>query len=200
MALCLVHTAAGYVGYESIRPPERHRPALLAAAVLLANGADLDFLPGIVIGHPAQFHRGVTHTLAAVVAVGVVVWLVRRVRVRDRVAALRAGGWAAAVYASHLALDFVTTDARPPYGGRFLWPLSDAYYLSPVTPLREVLIDPSGRGAFFRSLFQPETRAAWVEEVLILALTVMAVHGLRAWRGATADTETDAVGDLADSS
>src|SRR2546428_7618890 len=70
MALALAHTTAGYLGYEAIRPPGPHRPVLLLAAVALANGPDLDFLPGLVIGHAGAYHRGMTHTLAAVLAAG----------------------------------------------------------------------------------------------------------------------------------
>ena len=71
MALAFAHTTAGYLGYQLVRPPGPHRPALLLAAVALANGADLDFLPGLVIGRAGAYHRGVTHALAAVVVVGV---------------------------------------------------------------------------------------------------------------------------------
>ena len=75
MALCLSHTAAGYLAYEVIRPAGGHRPALLAAAVALANGPDLDFLPGLLLGHPMAYHRGVTHTVLAVAAVACLVAL-----------------------------------------------------------------------------------------------------------------------------
>lgn len=184
MALCFTHTAAGYLAYEAGRPGEGHRPGLLAAAVALANGPDVDFLPGILIGQPGAFHRGVTHTLAAVVVIGVAAALGAGVLGRPRRIVLRAALWAGLVYASHLLLDFFTADVKPPSGGRFLWPLSDAYYLAPVTPLREILIDPSGRLAFLRSLVQPGTIGVWMEEVGILVSVVAAVHGVRAWRSA----------------
>src|SRR2546422_11096315 len=76
MALALAHTTAGCLGYEAIRPPGPHRPVLLLAALALANGPDLDFLPGLVMGHAGAYHRGMTHTLAAVLAVGAAVALV----------------------------------------------------------------------------------------------------------------------------
>jgi len=184
MALCFAHTAAGYLGYEAVRPAGPHRAGLFGAAVLLANGPDLDFLPGILVGQPAAYHRGVTHTLAALVAVGLAVWLLERFRGRPPAGP---AVWAAAVYASHLLLDFFTTNTRPPCGGRFLWPLSDQYYLSPVTPLQEIVIDPSGRVAFVRSLVQPHTAGVWAEEVAILACAVVAVHLARTlWAGVVA--------------
>jgi len=179
MALCFAHTAAGYLAYEVGRPPGAHRPRLLAAAVLLANAPDLDFVPGLVVGAPGAYHRGVTHTLAAVVVVGVAValtgWLARRpYRLWTRAAV-----WASATYASHLLLDYFTTDAAPPYGGRFLWPLSNAFYLAPVTPLGEIIIDPSSRAGFLRSLVGPHTFRIWGADLAVLAFAVGAVQVLR---------------------
>ena len=58
MALCCAHTAAGYLAYEAVRPAGPHQRRLLAAAVALANAPDLDFVPGLVLGHPGMFHRG----------------------------------------------------------------------------------------------------------------------------------------------
>jgi membrane-bound metal-dependent hydrolase YbcI (DUF457 family) len=191
MALCFSHGAAGYLGYEAVRPAGVHRPALLAAAVLLANGPDLDFLPGLIVGHPGAFHRGATHTVAAVAAIALLVALGARLLGRP---ALRPALWAGALWMSHLALDYFTTDARPPYGARFLWPFSDAYYLSPVTPLPEIVIDPSGRTAFFASLIAPSTAHVWLHEMLVLALAVVGVYVLRAcrapiaWRDALEDS------------
>jgi membrane-bound metal-dependent hydrolase YbcI (DUF457 family) len=186
MALCLAHATAGYLGYEAVRPAGAHRPALLAAAVALANGPDVDFLPGLLLGEPAAFHRGVTHTLAAVVAVAIVaaiaVRAVPRWRRRSRFAAL----WAGALWGSHLVVDYFTTCAVPPHGGRFLWPLSRAYWIAPVTPLPEIIIDTTGRVAFLASVFNRTTAAVWAGELLLLVVAVAAVHAFRAWQSSDA--------------
>src|SRR5262245_66644350 len=115
MALCFTHGAAGYLAYEMVRPAGGHRPGLLAAAVALANAPDIDFLPGILLGHPGAYHRGVTHTLLAVVLVAVAVALGIRFAGRGRVPIARAGLWAGAVYASHLVVDFFTVDSVAPH-------------------------------------------------------------------------------------
>src|SRR5262245_9261126 len=130
MALCLAHATGGYLVYEAARPSGPHRPGLLAAAVVLGNAPDFDFLPGVLIGHPGVFHRGVTHTLAAVVVVALVTGVVAWWR-RDATLARRAATFAGAAYGSHLVLDFFTVDVVPPHGAQFLWPFSSAYYLSP---------------------------------------------------------------------
>jgi len=178
MALTFAHTTAGYLGYEVVRSPGPHRPALLLAAVALANGPDLDFLPGLVMGHAGAYHRGVTHTLAAVGAVGAAVALAAGFGGRRRAVVVRAA-WAALLYASHLLLDYLTVDAVPPYGGRFLWPLSGAYYLAPTPVLDGVIIDSSGRAAFVASLLTPQALGVWGRQLACLAVTVALVHGLR---------------------
>jgi membrane-bound metal-dependent hydrolase YbcI (DUF457 family) len=179
MALAFAHTTAGYLAYEVVRPPGLHRPALLLAAVTLANGPDLDFLPGLVLGHAGVYHRGVTHTLGAVVVVGAAVALATGLAGCRRPVVVRAAAWAAAAYASHLLLDYLTADAVPPYGGRFLWPLSDAYYLAPTPVLDQVIIDSSGRAAFVASLLTPQALGVWGRELACLAATVALVHGVR---------------------
>jgi membrane-bound metal-dependent hydrolase YbcI (DUF457 family) len=180
MALCFAHATAGYLAYETIRPAGRHRPGWLAASVLLANAPDLDFVPGLLLGHPGVYHRGMTHTIAAVLVVAAIAALWGWWRGRPARAVLGTGTWAAVVYGSHLVLDFFTVDVRPPYGARFLWPLSDAYWIAPVTPLHEILIDGSNRVAFLRSVLGPETYHVWVGEIGGLLLVLATVRLLRA--------------------
>ena len=179
MALALAHATAGYLGYEAIRPPGPHRPVLLLAAVALANGPDLDFHPGLVIGHAGAYHRGVTHTLGAVVVVGLAVAAASGIGGARRAAVVRAAAWAAAVYASHLVLDYLTFNVVPPSGGRFLWPLSGAYYIAPRPLLDEVIINSSSRGAFVASVLTPHALGVWGRELACLVGIVGLVHGLR---------------------
>ena len=182
MALSLAHATAGYLAYEAVRPAGAHRPLLLGAAVALANGPDLDFVPGLLVGNPAIYHRGVTHTLAAVVVVAALVALGACALGQGRRPALRAGLWAAAVWTSHLVLDYFTINAAVPAGARFLWPLSDRYWIAPVTPLPEIVIDSTGRRAFFASVFNAGTLRVWGGELLLLVVAIAAVHALRAWQ------------------
>src|SRR5262249_62205716 len=85
MALCLAHATAGYLVYEALRPAGPHRPALLAGALLVANAPDLDFLPGLLVGAPAAYHRGLTHTAGALAVVSVAAWIPARL-LRSRAA------------------------------------------------------------------------------------------------------------------
>ena len=191
MALCFAHTAAGYLAYEAVRPTGEHRPGLLAASVLLANGPDLDFVPGILLGHPGVFHRGVTHTvLAAVVVAAVAALAVRGAGPRRRWAA--AGAWAGLVYGSHLLLDFFSVDAVAPYGARFLWPFSDAFYLSPHAFLPEIIIDGRSVGGLVQSLIARHTAGVWAREVALFVVVVASVHAARGALGRLAREESAA--------
>jgi membrane-bound metal-dependent hydrolase YbcI (DUF457 family) len=102
---------------------------------------DLDFLPGLLVGRPVLYHQGESHSLLVALAVSLVVALVL---VRDRRLLLR--GWAVffAAYVSHLVLDYLGSDARPPIGIPLLWPASDATWVSPVAILPGIHHSVSG--------------------------------------------------------
>ena len=188
MALCLAHATAGYLAYEALRPAGPHRPWLLVGAVLVANAPDLDFLPGLAIGDADAYHRGVTHTLGAAVVAVAAAWLVARwcgggARGGGPSGAPRPAWWAAlagAAWTSHLLVDWMTVDAVAPAGIQLLWPLSDAWLHAPFDLLGEIIIDPSGRMAFLRSLLTPAALVAWTREVGIVVAVVAAVHAARA--------------------
>jgi len=67
-------------------------------------------------------HREVTHSLGAALVAGFVALCWSR--------SLRWGLAAAAAWASHVLLDWLGTDTRPPAGVMALWPLSHQYFES----------------------------------------------------------------------
>lgn len=165
MALCFTHATAGYLAYEALRPAGAHRPGMLAAAVVASNAPDLDFLPGLVVGTPAVFHRGITHTVVAAMMVAAIGWLVGRWRQPGGLSGSFCAALVGGAYALHLLVDWVTVDAVPPAGAQFLWPFSSHYQHAPVAAFREIVIDPSGRAAFVASLLGPSARGVWLAEV-----------------------------------
>ena len=105
------------------------RFAALAATIFLANGPDLDYLPGLALGDLNRWHYQGTHSLLfAVLLALAVAWVFRR-RIAPRAAVLPVFLIASL---SHLAADFMTIDLGPPPGIPLLWPLSDARFISPV--------------------------------------------------------------------
>lgn len=182
MALCVAHATAGYLAYEALRPAGRHRPGLLATAVVLANAPDLDFLPGILVGAPTLYHRGVTHTLGAALAVAVGAWLLARAGWLRGATPGFWCGFAGAAWATHLVVDWITVDVVPPFGARFLWPFVHQHLHAPVTVLGEIVVDPRSRLGFVASILAPAALLAWGREVLLAITVVVGVQTARALR------------------
>ena len=104
MPLPLLHAAAGYAVYHATKK-ETHDWKMAAACIALANAADLDFIPGILVGNPNLFHHSCTHSFTAAAAIGLAAaawsWLSKKNEV------LRNSLIAFFAYASHVALDFL---------------------------------------------------------------------------------------------
>jgi membrane-bound metal-dependent hydrolase YbcI (DUF457 family) len=132
MATPIGHALAGYAVLGVLAGRVARRPAMVVVAVAMGNIPDLDFLPGLILGAPALYHQGITHSLGTALALSVLVALVLR-----RVDMPFASTFVVSIlaYTSHLALDFFGPDARPPYGQLLLWPLSDARFVAPVVLL-----------------------------------------------------------------
>ena len=130
MATSLGHSLAGYVVYRcsgKTKIPERF--ILMIICIVMANTPDLDFLPGILIGQPALYHQGLTHSLGfAVMAslgiAGIFSFKKKMFSVVFKVCFLS--------YASHLVIDIFGPDGRLPYGIPLFWPISGAHVISPV--------------------------------------------------------------------
>jgi membrane-bound metal-dependent hydrolase YbcI (DUF457 family) len=169
MATPIGHFLAGLAAYEGIREPTdpasgSYRALPLALlAMFAAVAADPDFIPGILVGQPALYHHGVSHSLGFCVlaaAAGAVLFG-------------RIGGSTSAVfgllfvaYGTHLVVDLFGPDGRPPQGIPLLWPISDEYFQSPVTLLLRITHSPTTDAPI----------AGWIEGILslnnLLALTL----------------------------
>lgn len=98
---------------------DRAGAGLTAVCAALAVSPDLDLL--------VRTHRTVTHSLGAVVAVGLIA---AAIAAHTRRPALRVAGMCAAAYASHLLFDWLAADRYSPYGLQALWPLSSQWFIS----------------------------------------------------------------------
>jgi hypothetical protein len=96
-------------------------------AVVAANAADFDFLPGLLVGDINRFHQGVSHSLLAAILFGSLTAVFARPLSESPIRIGMAGG---AIYASHLFLDLFNNDVRAPFGLPLLWPFS-VHVLSP---------------------------------------------------------------------
>lgn len=179
MALPIVHATAGYLVYRlearrDRRPAARSGWPRAFAFMALANLPDADFVVGLVLGRPGDFHRGISHTVLAALVVGAALATLASWRRRERwwPAALTF----AAVYGSHLVVDALTIDARGPAGARFFWPLSDAYFIFPFTSFGEILIDGGSRRGFLASIMRWPTVVVLAREAMVAAAAVVLLN------------------------
>jgi membrane-bound metal-dependent hydrolase YbcI (DUF457 family) len=137
----LVGVAAYLLAAERPLPGPGWRLAGAGTCVVLANLPDADFLVPVLFGQSVghAFHRGLSHSVAFALGVGVLAALLAAAAPRlmpSLAGALpgwrRAGLGAGLLVASHLVLDVFGADTRPPYGVPLLAPFSDAHFISPV--------------------------------------------------------------------
>ncbi len=100
-----------------------------------ANAADLDFVPGFLVGDMNRYHHLGTHSLSAALLFGalsgVLAW-------RFAKHPLVIGVIGALVYASHLIGDYLAHDLEAPYGIPLFWPFLDTFYIAPSTLIMNI--------------------------------------------------------------
>lgn len=154
----------------------------LAAAATIAP--DLDFLPGLAVGEINRFHHGASHSLGAAALFGVLAALAAG---WSRAPRLRVGITAAGLYASHIVLDLITVDTRPPVGQPIFWPVSSRYFALANPVLHGIRHNAEGGlGGFVRDVVSLHNLNAATREVLLVAPVVLLVWFVaRRWAGTT---------------
>ena len=97
---------------------------LLCAGLGAAPDLDLAFVT----------HRTVTHSIGAVLLVGLVA---AALAANARRPIARVALMCAAAYGSHLLLDWLGTDSYPPLGIQALWPINGEWYISGLDVFRQ---------------------------------------------------------------
>jgi membrane-bound metal-dependent hydrolase YbcI (DUF457 family) len=121
------HAVAGIASAWLVAGAPDRRRALTESMLFgtLAMSQDLDLLFGA--------HSGPTHSLGATALVAALAFVLSRVAGSDGILNVRPGVFVlacAAAYASHVLLDWLATDSKPPIGIMALWPLSRQHYES----------------------------------------------------------------------
>ena len=156
-------------------PGRRSRPdapgVLHAASSRIAlTCACLAALPDVDLLLPIT-HRTVTHSFAAVAAIGVSMIIAAGVtgKVTTKIALTYM-----AAYASHLLLDWLQADPTPPYGLQLLWPISSTWFLSGWNVFRA-----TDRRHFLELATMKRNIIAVVQEIVLLAPVVLALWLVR---------------------
>jgi membrane-bound metal-dependent hydrolase YbcI (DUF457 family) len=144
-------------------PRKNRRAALLLAAI--AAAPDLDLLVGT--------HRGASHSVGATVIAGLVAAILWRTTVpaarpRDT---LRAALCVTLAWGSHILLDWLSNDTRPPIGIMALWPFSHDYYKASIE------IFPPVSRRYWESRFWLYNLKALLVELLLLGPIAALVTG-----------------------
>ncbi len=169
----VAHALAGAAVYAALAP--RGVPAgdwrPWALAVFAGVAADLDFLPGLLVGAPSHYHHWATHSIAAALAFTLLV--------APRAAPLlgstgRCLAILGVAYGSHLGLDYLTVDRTVPQGIPLLWPISDVVFLSPVLLFTDIY-----HGASWQAFVNWHNAGAALTEALAIGLPVAVLCALR---------------------
>lgn len=134
---------------------------LLCAGLGMAPDLDLAFVA----------HRTVTHSLGAVLFVGL---FAGALAANARRPIARVALMCAAAYASHLFLDWLGTDHYPPRGIQGLWPINREWYVSGTDVFRQT----ARQHLFTQPVILTNVRAI-VQELAILGPTVVALWLVR---------------------
>jgi hypothetical protein len=134
------HTLGGIAAGWGSAPRRDIAGAAILAAVSIAP--DLDLL--------LHNHRAETHSVGAALIVGAAAWAATR---RPRWGAAFALAWA-----SHVLLDWLSNDTRPPIGVMALWPFTREYYKASI------------------ELFPAISRRYWLAEFWVYNLKAVAVE------------------------
>jgi inner membrane protein len=169
MATPLGHALAGYAVYSFARgTKERDDRGLMLLCLFAATAPDLDFLPGALLGSPALYHQGITHSLGFALLVSLGVAGVGRLWGKPFSMIFYLGGMA---YLSHLVIDFLGPDTRPPHGIPLLWPISAEHFMSPVSiflGVRHAASAATSMLEWLEGLLHPYNFAAMAVEVALL--------------------------------
>lgn len=168
MASPVAHSLAGAIIYFAFRPRREWRAQELAWTLLAANLADLDLVPGLLIGAHALFHRTLSHSLLGAGVFALLVLLVCRWRGTTQPS--RTTLLLFAAYLSQILLDWLSLDIGPPRGLPLFWPLSSEHYMADPP----VFLNIERSSPFTLPVIIHNTKAVLLEAGLLGPIALMA--------------------------
>ncbi len=156
----------------------------LVVCMVFAALADIDFLPALFgrIDIANRVHRGPTHTLLFALVISGVVY--GTLRILGKPGVVRATSLVFLCMASHLILDVLGKDSRPPLGIPILWPLEKQSLKVPVE------IFPYLRKDTYAELFGPHNIGVLAYEILLFGTLIFVVAAMKLHRGAKKERRT----------
>ena len=118
MPFPVLHSFAGYSIYEFSKSKGDQNWRFTFYCIFIANAADLDFIPGIMMGRNGKFHHDFTHSFGAALLTGLLSALA--VKLWKKRGAMKAFLISFSAYASHVLLDLLDGHCK---GMPLFWPL-----------------------------------------------------------------------------
>ena len=183
MATPLGHMLAGYAIYGFARAPKAGEQLGLAFLyVFMAAAPDLDLIPGLLAGQPVLYHGGISHSLGFALLIGLAAAGIFKARGN---AFLPIFALCFLAYSSHLLLDWLGSDGRPPFGIPVFWPISNETFISPVPALpgvRHAGVTEASISEWVRGILSLHNMAAIaIEAALITPFIFLARWLKRRW-------------------
>ena len=135
--------------------------------IVVANLPDLDFLPGLLMGSPNRFHHQFVHSLGFACILGFLFGAYFKMMRGEKF--LPNASVFSCIYASHIIMDFFTVDTRYPFGVPLFWPLTNRYFISPISIFLDIHRAAS-TDKFFASLFGAHNLIASLIEICFFLL------------------------------
>ncbi len=134
MPLPVLHSYVGYSLYKYSFKNEKHHDVFLAGLfIFLANMADFDIIPSMMMGEPVVCHRSYMHSFGFAFIASGLATLMARPFLKDRsISSLKLFLGGLAAYFSHVFLDFFTGNVA-----YMFWPFNLMVAHTPVLPLLE---------------------------------------------------------------
>lgn len=186
MPLPVIHSYAGYQIYKFSQDKNQEKNWKMAILFMgIANLADIDTLPGMLVGNAELFHRGPTHSLMAAFLVALGTGYLLKCFSKMN---FWKGFWIAlATYFSHVLLDYISGSVK-----FMLWPFH--FQIAPM-PITKALFERHEHGSFFldcrhfemlcRMLFCPTLVLRLMAEgvlVYFVFLVTRFIPGYRTWQ------------------
>jgi inner membrane protein len=168
----------GYIIYRATETAvAAQRWQLMVFYLLVANAADLDFIPGLLVGMPNRYHHGVSHSVGFAALIAVACSLLMFFLKRDSFS--RSFPIVFCLYCSHIVLDYLSIDTTSPYGVPLFWPFSNEYYIASFAFLPSIRRASISGVEFVTSLFSLHNLLAISVEFLLLFPFILLISAFR---------------------
>lgn len=155
MSLPVLHSFAGF-GLSKVLPAAKNEAdkwALIIFCMIMANLPDLDFIPGVLAGDAASFHRGPSHSFAGALIGGAAAGFL--FACWRKLPKLQTAAVSVFCYLSHILLDLT---GKSPKGLQIFWPFTSHRFHGPFTDFsidlsQSPLDQAAGLGSFLEAVF-----------------------------------------------